>query len=152
MSEFSGLRVSGEGVLPPPDSGKGVRGTGDVCRRGSQDASVPSHLAATRGAARGKRRGTYSQTAKGKKFAPSPNFALQRCLARAPSHRGSHPWPGTRPAPSQAAQRWSPKVVPGGLGLLISLPAAIVENTELGMGPREEDLAAARPTPTHTHT
>lgn len=82
MSEFSGLRVSGEGVLPPPDSGKGVRGTGDVCRRGSQDASVPSHLAATRGAARGKRRGTYSRTAKGKVCSKS-----KLCVAEVPGVR-----------------------------------------------------------------
>lgn len=141
---------SGERVCPPPppDSREGLRGTGHDRRRASLAAGVPSPCAAARGAAQGLRGGTHSRRAKGKKFAPSPNFGLQRRPARAPARRGPHPRPRTRPAARQAPQRRTPKVAPSGLGLRISLPAATVESRARRAG-AEGTITRPPPPPPH---
>lgn len=76
----------GGGVSPPLGSGPGACGTGDVPRRGAQGAGSPSLQS-------GGTEGHTLAESEGKKFAPSPNFRLQRLPARAPSRHRVDPGP-----------------------------------------------------------
>lgn len=66
--------------------------------------------------------GAFARKERREKFAPSPNFEIQRRPARAPSRRGPNPGTHARLAPPQAPGRQTSKVAPSGLGLLTSLP------------------------------